>query len=121
MGKKCDYMKTHWQRQEQSFSRNRFFLATKLVPSVYVVFLAPEDWILQNLFSYLIQVDSFPFHIVLRTFRLVKARIGTCWHYLMMSHRKKMSLFFIRICCVINQTRYENVSHSEGAKRLNSI
>ena len=45
---------------------------------------------------------------------------GTCWHYLMMSQYKKISLFSKRICQVINQTRYQNVSLSEKAKRLNS-
>ena len=45
---------------------------------------------------------------------------GTCWHYLMMSQYKKISLFSKRICQVINQTRYLNVSLSEKAKRLNS-
>ena len=44
----------------------------------------------------------------------------TCWHYLMMSQYKKISLFSKRICQVINQTRYQNVSLSEKAKRLNS-
>ena len=45
---------------------------------------------------------------------------GTCWHYLMMSQYKKISLFSKRICQVINQTRYQNVSLSERGKRLNS-
>ena len=45
---------------------------------------------------------------------------GICWHYLMISQYKKISLFSKRICQVINQTRYQNVSLSEKAKRLNS-